>query len=343
MLWCLAGVAGYLLLDSILYLTLGNMYYCDEPTLKRALELYHINISSAIYNNAGDIHVSGFHKSTFIFLTLTFVVITIVNSFFQCQRNRVDDIPLPPRPVLQEFSNRRNQDRVASYQGESGNVSEANIQITRSTEASGRLENQESINLPFNDHEDIQPTRPNGQKESVRQVRFSDAKSKSGPSRLHHQQTAYYRIDPSNPVTILQTGDGQPLKDNSTGQEVIMHPKSLLSEFQSFEENLNSHNEMPHNSERKHDRALKILNINSAPSSEVSSTFAQRETIEPTCHVSVERGGHPQYDASPSQSSSHRLILCCSEISFSIIFCIFLFAISIIIRLGSFTRNGYLC
>ena len=231
--------------------------------------------------------------------------------------------------------------RGQSGNAENGQVSEANIQNTRFTEASSKLENQESINLACND--DIQPTRPNGQKESVRQVRFSDAKSKSGPSRLHHQQTAYYRIDPSNPVTILQTGDGQPLKDNSTGQEVIMHPKSLLSEFQSFEENLNSHNEMPHNSERKHDRALKILNINSAPSSEVSSTFAQRETIEPSCHVSVERGGHPQYDASPSQSSSHRLILCCSEISFSIIFCIFLFAISIIIRLGSFTRNGYLC
>ena len=349
--WCLASVAGYLLFDSLLYITLGNIYYCDEPTLRRALKLYQINISSAINISAGDIYVSGFHKSTFIFLTLTFVVITIVNSFFQCQRNRVDDIPPPPRPVLLELSNQRNQDQVQSGNVENGQVSEANIQNTRSTEASSRFENQGSINLPIHGNEDIQPTRPNGQKEGVRQVRFSDAKSKSGPSALNHQHTTYYRLDQSNPVANFQTGDGQIVKDDSTNprNEVIMHPKSLLSEFPSFEENLSSHNEieektnMPDNSERKYDRALKLLNINSAPSSEVRSTFAHRETIEPTCHVSVENSGHPQYDASPSQSSSRRLILCCSEISFSIIFFIFLFATSMIIRLASFARNGYLC
>ena len=140
--WCSVGAAGYLLFDFILYLTLGNIYYCHPLTLKRALEVYNINMSNAKNMSLSEIHVSVFHHSIDIFLAIIFVVITMVNGVFQCKRNRVADIA-PLRPVLQEFPNQSNQENIVSNQGQSenfenqmqvpGQISEVNIQNTRST------------------------------------------------------------------------------------------------------------------------------------------------------------------------------------------------------------------
>ena len=355
--WCSVGVAGYLLFDFILYLTLGNIYYCHPPTLKRSLEVYHINIGSAMNRNESDIHVNVFHLSIDIILAVAFTVITIVNSFFRCKRNRVADIQ-PPRPVLQELSNHKNQASV-SYQGQSddienqmqdpGQIYEAKVQNMRSTEASCRVENQGSLNLPSNGHDKLQPSRPKDLEESVREVRFSDAKSKPGPIRRYHQQTMYYRLDQSKLMTIFQTGDEQIIKEISTypGQEVIMRPKGLLSGIQGFEENLTSHNNVeeitiiPHNSEHKKD---KVLNISSAISQPSNSTTTLRasDDVEPIHYISEERCDNPQCDLNQSQPK-RQVILCCEEISCSVIL-LLVFSISLAIhKLASSSRKGYLC
>ena len=322
-LWCSVGAAGYLLFDSMLYLTLGNIYYCHPPTLNRALEVLHINMSSAINMSESEIHVSVFHRSVDTFLTLTFGVITLINTVFQCKRNSVADIP-PQRPVLQEFSNQRNQENVVSNLGQSenaenlmqvpGHISEANIQNIQSRESSSSIENQGSINLPSYGHGEIQMSRPNASQEES--VRFSDAKSKSGPTTIYHQQTLYHRLDQSNLVTVLQIGDGLIVKDISTnpGQEVIMRPRILLSEDQSCDETLISHDEVeeitiiPGNLERKYDKVLNIPDVNPQLSGTKSLPTAQKETIDgkPTPCVSEGHSGNPKIDSRTSSTTAQK-------------------------------------
>ena len=358
--WCSVGVAGYLFIDSVLYLTLGNIYYCHPPTLKRYLELYHINIGSAMNKNESDIHVNVFHLTIDIILTVAFTGITIVNSFFQCKRNRVALIQ-PLRPVLQEFSNQRNLASVVSCQEQSDNIENqmqdpgqingAKIQNTRSTEASSRFENQGSINLPSNDQDEFRPSRPSGHEESNREVTFSDAKSNPGPSKLYHQQTMYYRLEQSKLVTILQKGDKQIVKEISTnpGQEVILRPNGLLPGLQSCEEDSTSYSDVeeiiiiPDNSEPKSDKVSKESSANSQPNKKFSSTPALRESVDvdPTHHISEECSDNPQCNLNQSQPKS-RVILCCKEISFSIIL-LLVFCIALVVhKLVSSSRKGYL-